>query len=157
MEVYCKECEFYKAPSWADDDFCIGSCNHPKNLKEKWSWFEKIFVSIKSPKKLNKNRQCEWHKYKKSVYKEGAYDYYNHQLELHKSILKDLCDEEDDCQEMALKVLTKGEVYGDSYCAHGMREVVELLVRKIKDLQCDHDWQLMTPDSEYCHKCGGRR
>lgn len=81
-------------------------------------------------------------------------------LERAKEIIKGLIEMEQESRKIALEVLP--------YAGMVIGETVDLLVWEIKDLRrkiqqletqlkCDHDWQLMTPEAEYCHKCGGKR
>ncbi len=57
-KVYCNQCNFYIIEPWEDcfEDKCI----HENNKKYYDTYEDKYYKTIKTPKKLNRNNDCEW-------------------------------------------------------------------------------------------------
>jgi hypothetical protein len=64
MKVYCKDCEYFEGLYNPFDESTFYKCKSPSNTKTKNTWKEILYSYPISPKKKNKNNDCDWYEEK---------------------------------------------------------------------------------------------
>jgi hypothetical protein len=64
MKVYCNDCRYFEEWYYMRLDYHDVKCKSPSNIKTKNTWKEILYFYPISPKKKNKNNDCDWYKEK---------------------------------------------------------------------------------------------
>lgn len=60
MKVYCEDCKYLETDTW-DMYTVLYKCKSPSNTKMKDTWKEILYFYPISPKKKNRNNDCDWY------------------------------------------------------------------------------------------------